>query len=255
MKRDHHPVQRAVRGPDSSEQFADKTCRDWGYDGVELACWGEPRQRAARPSRSRHYGTRDPRGLSTSAWPRACTTHLSSHLVSRRRSATGSTSGTSASCRPSRSGATATPKASRLRAEERMKDTARAAARARRGDRRRASPGSSIFHMFNGWPPISDDRASTAATTTSLSAGRASSTVFDDAGRALRPRGDARDRSPTTSRPCIARSRPSAVTDVVRNQLRSVALPLAVPRRRWPSSVSSATGHLQRPHQGRASAT
>ncbi|MEA2285061.1 MAG: hypothetical protein QOJ21_1104, partial [Solirubrobacteraceae bacterium] len=118
----------------------------WGYDGVELACWGQ-HFNVARALREPEYcrevrGILDARGLSCSV--------LSTHLVSQ------------AVCDlvderhrpflPESIWGDGEPEGVRRRAEERVKDTARAAA-AFGADTVVGFTGSPIFHFFNGWPP------------------------------------------------------------------------------------------------------
>jgi sugar phosphate isomerase/epimerase len=127
------------------EDFADRS-KAWGYDGVELACWGQ-HFNVARALREPEYcrevrGILDARGLSCSV--------LSTHLVSQ------------AVCDlvderhrpflPESIWGDGDPEGVRRRAEERIKDTARAAA-AFGADTVVGFTGSSIFHFFNGWPP------------------------------------------------------------------------------------------------------
>jgi sugar phosphate isomerase/epimerase len=134
----------------SLEEFADKA-KAWGYDGVELACWGE-HFNVARALREPGYvaevrSVLESRGLSCSV--------LAAHLVSQavcdliderhRRFLPDSIWGDG------------DPEGIRLRAEERVKDTARAAA-AFGADTVVGFTGSSIFHHFNGWPPPSPEQ-------------------------------------------------------------------------------------------------
>jgi sugar phosphate isomerase/epimerase len=127
------------------EDFADR-CNGWGYDGVELACWGQ-HFNVARALREPEYcrevrNVLDARGLSCSV--------LSTHLVSQ------------AVCDliddrhrpflPESIWGDGDPEGVRRRAEERVKDTARAAA-AFGADTVVGFTGSPIFHFFNGWPP------------------------------------------------------------------------------------------------------
>ena len=127
------------------EDFADRS-KAWGYDGVELACWGQ-HFNVARALREPEYcrevrGILDARGLSCSV--------LSTHLVSQ------------AVCDlvderhrpflPESIWGDGEPEGVRRRAEERVKDTARAAA-AFGADTVVGFTGSPIFHFFNGWPP------------------------------------------------------------------------------------------------------
>jgi sugar phosphate isomerase/epimerase len=133
----------------SLDEFA-KKCSGWGYDGVELACWGEHFNvpRALRdPSYVKNLkDLLDSHGLSCSA--------ISSHLVSQ------------AVCDriderhrvllPPAVWGDGEEEGVRRRAEERMKDTARAAAELG-VETVVGFTGSSIFHMFNGWPPPSPD--------------------------------------------------------------------------------------------------
>jgi sugar phosphate isomerase/epimerase len=127
------------------EDFADRS-KAWGYDGVELACWGQ-HFNVPRALREPEYcrevrGILDARGLSCSV--------LSTHLVSQ------------AVCDlvderhrpflPESIWGDGEPEGVRRRAEERVKDTARAAA-AFGADTVVGFTGSPIFHFFNGWPP------------------------------------------------------------------------------------------------------
>jgi sugar phosphate isomerase/epimerase len=134
----------------SVEAFADR-CRSWGYDGVELACWGQ-HFNVPRALRDPSYvaGVRavlDDHGLSCSV--------VSSHLVSQ------------AVCDriddrhrpflPDSIWGDGDAEGVRRRAEERMKDTARAAAEFG-AEIVVGFTGSSIFHYFNGWPPASAEQ-------------------------------------------------------------------------------------------------
>ncbi|MEA2246659.1 MAG: hypothetical protein QOH46_1188 [Solirubrobacteraceae bacterium] len=127
------------------EDFADRS-KEWGYDGVELACWGR-HFNVARALRDPDYCSEvravlDARGLTCSV--------LSTHLVSQ------------AVCDliderhrpflPESIWGDGDPEGVRRRAEERVKDTARAAA-AFGADTVVGFTGSRIFHFFNGWPP------------------------------------------------------------------------------------------------------
>lgn len=137
-----------------SGQFADLSITEfaakaagWGYDGVELACWGQhlniPRMLREPGYAKQVRATLDDAGLSCSV--------ISSHLVSQavcdliddrhRRILPPSIWGDGE------------PEGVRRRAEERMKDTARAAAEFG-ADTVVGFTGSSIFHFFNGWPPV-----------------------------------------------------------------------------------------------------
>jgi sugar phosphate isomerase/epimerase len=157
----------------SVEEFADQ-CATWGYDGVELACWGE-HFNVARALRERTYSRElravlDDRGLSCSV--------LSSHLVSQ------------AVCDlidarhrpflPDAIWGDGEPEGVRRRAEERMKDTARAAAEFGAGTVV-GFTGSSIFHYFNGWPPASAEQVQAGFDDFAERWGRILD-VFDDVG-------------------------------------------------------------------------
>lgn len=132
----------------SIEEFADKTA-GWGYDGVELACWGS-HLNVPRVLREADYGQSILAALSS----RGLTlTALSSHLVSQAV-------GDRVDARHQRLLSPSIwgdgdPEGVSRRAEERMKDTARAAA-ALGVETVVGFTGSRIFHMFNGWPPFSD---------------------------------------------------------------------------------------------------
>lgn len=141
-----------------SAQFADQPldafaqdAATWGYDGVELACWGN-HFNVVRALREKTY-CREVRevlarhGLSCSV--------LGAHLVSQavcdlvderhRRML------------PTSIWGDGEPEEVRRRAEARMKDTARAAAEF--GARVVVGfTGSSIFHFFNGWPPATPEQ-------------------------------------------------------------------------------------------------
>jgi sugar phosphate isomerase/epimerase len=138
-----------------SGQFADLTVEDfakrsadWGYDGVELACWGN-HFNVPLALREPEYAKSVRTALDNENL--VCTV-LSSHLVSQAV-------GDRVDARhqrllPATIWGDGEPEGVRLRAEERMKDTARAAALFG-ADTIVGFTGSSIFHMFNGWPPIS----------------------------------------------------------------------------------------------------
>jgi sugar phosphate isomerase/epimerase len=132
------------------ETFGDKS-KEWGYDGVELACWGE-HFNVVRALKEDRYcdevrATLDQHGLSCSV--------LAAHLVSQ------------AVCDliderhrrflPDAIWGDGEPEGVRRRAEERIKDTARAAARFG-ADTVVGFTGSSIFHFFNGWPPATPEQ-------------------------------------------------------------------------------------------------
>ena len=134
-------------------QWADLTLDDlagkassFGFDGLELACWGdhfevdravaEPDYAAGRRELLERHGLGAGRSATTS---------------SARRCATRSTRATRACWRP-RSGATAIPEGVRTRAAERMKDTARAAA-AFGVPVVTGFTGSAIWHQLYSFPP------------------------------------------------------------------------------------------------------
>ena len=141
-----------------SAQFADRSldrfvrqAADWGYDGIELACWGE-HFNVPRALREADYCDKVRRTLSEAGL--SCEV-LGAHLVSQ------------AVCDliderhrrflPDGIWGDGEPEGVRRRAEERMKDTARAAARL--GARTVVGfTGSSIFHFFNGWPPATPEQ-------------------------------------------------------------------------------------------------
>lgn len=141
-----------------SAQFADRPLTEfapqmakWGYDGVELACWGE-HFNVARALRDDSY-CKDVRGILEDS-ELSCTV-LGAHLVSQ------------AVCDliderhrrflPDVIWGDGEPEGVRRRAEERIKDTARAAARF--GAHTVVGfTGSSIFHFFNGWPPTTPEQ-------------------------------------------------------------------------------------------------
>lgn len=132
------------------EEFAAKTAA-WGYDGIELACWGE-HFNVVKALRDAPYcdevrSTLERHDMSCSV--------VSAHLVSQ------------AVCDliderhrqflPPAIWGDGEPEGIRRRAEERMKDTARAAARLG-VETVVGFTGSSIFHFFNGWPPASTEQ-------------------------------------------------------------------------------------------------
>jgi sugar phosphate isomerase/epimerase len=127
------------------EDFADK-CAAWDYDGVELASWGE-HFNVPLALREPEYVRKvrsalDARELSC----RVIATHLVSQavcdLVDERHRA----------FLPDVMWGDGDAEGVRRRAEERVKDTARAAAEFG-ADTVVGFTGSSVFHFFNGWPP------------------------------------------------------------------------------------------------------
>ena len=108
------------------EELAEK-CGGWGFDGLELACWGDHFDVAQAVSRLRllRRPPRDPRA------PRAVGAGRSATTSSARRSATRSTTRHKAILPPDVWG-DGDPEGVRQRAADYMKDTARAAAPARR---------------------------------------------------------------------------------------------------------------------------
>jgi sugar phosphate isomerase/epimerase len=136
-----------------SGQFADlplevfaKKVADWGYDGVELACWGEhfnvPMALRDRAYRDGIRTILNDHGLS-------CTV-ISSHLVGQ--AVCDRVDDRHRRLLPASIWGDGEPEGVRHRAEERMKDTARAAAEFG-ADTVVGFTGSSVFHFFNGWPP------------------------------------------------------------------------------------------------------
>ena len=108
---------------------------EWGYDGLELACWGDHFEVDEALARRRLL----PRQARAARAPRPATAGRSATTSSARPCATRSTSATRASCPPDVWG-DGDPEGVRQRAAEEMKDTARAAAAARRRAWSTASP-------------------------------------------------------------------------------------------------------------------
>ncbi|MCW3003424.1 MAG: Xylose isomerase domain protein barrel [Conexibacter sp.] len=134
----------------SLAEFAAKTA-GWGYDGVELAAWGN-HFNVVRALEDDNYvaevrKTLDDHGLSCSV----VTAHLVSQAVCDR------IDDRHKPFLPPAVWGDGDPEGVRRRAEERMKDTARAAARFG-ADTVVGFTGSSIFHYFNGWPPASPEQ-------------------------------------------------------------------------------------------------
>ena len=132
------------------DEFAQKTAA-WGYDGVELACWGQ-HFNVVQALRDAHYcdevrSALDRHGLTCSV--------VGAHLVSQ------------AVCDliderhhrflPDSIWGDGEAEGIRRRAEERMKDTARVAAQLG-AETVVGFTGSSIFHFFNGWPPATPEQ-------------------------------------------------------------------------------------------------
>ncbi len=129
----------------SLDEFAPKAA-GWGYDGLELACWGEhfnvPRALRDKGYRDGIRAVLDAQGLS-------CTV-ISSHLVGQ--AVCDRVDERHRRLLPASIWGDGEPEGVRRRAEERMKDTARAAAEFG-ADTVVGFTGSSVFHFFNGWPP------------------------------------------------------------------------------------------------------
>ena len=170
----------------------------WGYDGLELACWGdhfEVDRAVADAGYAKSVRARlDEHGLGVWA--------LGAHLVGQ------------AVCDPIDERhrgilppdvfGDGDPEGVRRRAAERMADTARAAA-ALGVQQVNGFTGSSIWHLLYSFPPNDFERGRARATRTSPSAGGRSSTcsigkVCASASRCIPPR------SPTTSSPPARRS-------------------------------------------------
>ena len=164
----------------------------WGYDGLELACWGDHFEVDRALGEDGYLAGRHALLRST-----ACAAGRSRTTSSARRCATTrSTSGTRASCPPA-SGATATPKACGSGPRRRW--------RTRRGRRPRSAcdtvvgfTGSSIWHTVAMFPPAPgvDDRARVRGLR--AGAGTRSSTCSRPRACGSRTR-CTRPRSPTTS--------------------------------------------------------
>jgi sugar phosphate isomerase/epimerase len=138
-----------------SGQFADLSvpafaakAAGWGYDGVELACWGE-HVNVPRVLRDADYARSIGRDLEQAGLGlTALSTHLVSQAVGDR------VDERHHRLLPDSIWGDGEPEGVQRRAEDRMKDTARAAS-ALGVETVVGFTGSSIFHMFNGWPPIS----------------------------------------------------------------------------------------------------
>jgi sugar phosphate isomerase/epimerase len=138
-----------------SGQFADMTLGDftgkaraWGYEGVELACWGE-HLNVGRLVSDRRYVDGVRRSLGEAGLEcRAISTHLVSQAVCE-----GVFDERHRKILPSGIWGNGDWEGIRLRAEERIKETARAAA-AIGADTVVGFTGSPMFYMFNGWPPV-----------------------------------------------------------------------------------------------------
>ena len=128
------------------EELAAK-CGDWGFDGLELACWGDHFDVAEALADAGYCAgrARAPRA------PRARRAGRSATTSSARRSATRSTRATRPCCRRT-CGATATPRACAGGRPRSMKDTARAAAQLG-VEVVTGFTGSSIWHMLYSFPP------------------------------------------------------------------------------------------------------
>ena len=121
-------------------------CAGWGFDGLELACWGDHFEVDQAIADSGYV-----RGRGELLERHGLASGRSARISSARPSATGSTSATARSCRR-RCTATAIPKGVRSRAAERMKDTARAAAQFG-VTQVNGFTGSSIWHLIYSFPP------------------------------------------------------------------------------------------------------
>ena len=127
------------------EELAGK-CGTWGFDGLELACWGDHFDVARRSPTPP-----TPPGSASCSPATGCAAGRSATTSSARRSPTRSTPATRRCCRP-RCGATATPTGVQERAAERMKDTARAAAQLG-VEVVTGFTGSPIWHLLYSFPP------------------------------------------------------------------------------------------------------
>ena len=205
---------------------------DMGYDGLELACWGDHfdvdrGDRAAglrRPSAARCWSTT------------ACSATRSRPISSARPCATGSTSATRRSCPPHVWG-DGDPEGVRQRAAHEVGRAAEAA-RAFGVDVVNGFTGSSIWHSIYAFPPTSQAywdagfRDFAKRWTPILDA-------FDEARRELRARG-APDRDRVRHRLVRARARGGRRPPAVRLQLRPV--PPRLPGRRLRRSSSARFG-------------
>ena len=120
----------------------------WGYDGLEIACWGDHLDVARGASDDAYLAERK------RSWPTTASRCTRSPTTSPARpcAITRSTSGTRASCPPG-SGGMGSPRASGSGAAEDMKDTARTAARLG-VDTVVGFTGSSIWHTVAMFPPV-----------------------------------------------------------------------------------------------------
>ena len=226
------------------EELAAK-CAAWGFDGLELACWGdhfEVDKAVADPGYAK--GQRElleRHGLGV----------LGDRRAPRRpgglRSA--STSATARSCRR-RSTATASRRAFAPRAAERMKDTARAAAQLG-VTQVNGFTGSSIWHLLYSFPP-NDFAAIERGIRGVRRALGADPRRVRRRGRALRPRG-APDRDRLRLRHHPQGARRDREPRGVRHQLRPEPLRPPVPRH---GAVRARVRRpdLPRPRQGLAQA-
>ena len=168
--------------------------RDMGYDGLELACWGDHFDVTAAIEQPGYVAER--RALLERT---GCSATRSRTTSSVRPCATGSTSATRRSC-PSTSGATAIP---RVCAGAPPHEVGRAAeaARAFGVDVVNGFTGSSIWHSIYAFPPTSqaywEDGFATSPSAGRRSWTRSTSTAFASASRCTRPR--SRSTSPRPS--------------------------------------------------------
>ena len=134
----------------SLDEFCGKVS-EWGYDGVELACWGQHFD-VVQALRDDKYceEVRD-----TLAYHGLGCTAISSHLVSQ--AVCDNIDARHRPFLPDSIWGDGDPEGVRRRAEERMKDTARAAA-IFGAEVVVGFTGSSIFHYFNGWPPATPEQ-------------------------------------------------------------------------------------------------
>ena len=167
-------------------------CGEWGFDGLELACWGDHFDVAQALSRPRLRG-RVRRGCS-SATGSACWA-IGQHLVGQ--AVCDPIDDRHQAVLPPEVWGDGEPEGVRQRAAERMMDTARAAAQLG-VEVVTGFTGSPIWHLLYSFPPNDFSARSSAATRSSPSAGGRSSTSSRPRACASRSR-STRPRSPTTS--------------------------------------------------------